>query len=142
MRVDYPQRIAETVNELAALEKRLRGEAVCDRVKMLRLLKSGAYASRRPLAPVLGYSERQLQRWWKAYEKGGLSALLDEKPVGGSQERVTPEVVAGLQRERAAGRLPRLKDVQAYLQQRHGIAYHSLQGVADMLQRHRIGTES
>jgi hypothetical protein len=42
------------------------GEAApgpADRVKLLRLLKSRTVHSLRSAAPLLGYSERQLQRW-------------------------------------------------------------------------------
>jgi len=43
---------------------------------MLRLLKSGRYRSQAQLAPVLGYSDRTLRRWWQSYQQHGLSGLL------------------------------------------------------------------
>ena len=63
---------------------------------MLRLLKEGTCRSRRQLAGVLGYSERQLKRWFDAYRAGGLEALLERKAPGGRAEAVTPEAWAGL----------------------------------------------
>lgn len=138
MRTHYPNQIRESEEELERLERSLRGQALCDRVKMLRLLKSGAYESRRTLAPTLGYSERQLQRWWKTYKKGGIDALLDEKAVGGSTERVTDEAWAALKNEMGNGNIKQLKEAQAYLEERFGIEYTSLQGLSDMIKRRSI----
>ena len=57
-------------------ERRLRRSAVADRVKMLRLLKSGRYRSQSQLAPLLGHSDRTLRRWWQLYQQQGLVGLL------------------------------------------------------------------
>ena len=66
MWIDYGVRIAETADELRARERVVRGQRAADRVKLLRLLKSGAARSVRQAAAMLGYSERQAQRWWGA----------------------------------------------------------------------------
>ncbi len=138
MRTHYPEQIRESVEDLEQLEKSLRGQALCDRVKMLRLLKSGAYDSRRTLAPTLGYSERQLQRWWKIYKRGGLDALLEEKQVGGSTERVTDEAWRALSAEMRSGHIKQLKEAQAFLLEHFDIEYQSLQGLSDMIKRRSI----
>ncbi len=138
MRTHYPDQIRESEEELEQLEKSLRGQAVCDRVKMLRLLKNQAYDSRRTLAPVLGYSERQLQRWWKLYKKGGLERLLEEKPVGGSEERITDEAWLALKKAMHQGIVKQLNEAQAYLQDHFDIEYQSLQGLSDMIKRRTI----
>jgi transposase len=104
---------------------------------MLRLLKTGAYRSRRALADVLGYSERQLHRWFVAYREGGLGAMLAYGTPAGAAERVTAEAWAGLEAEMAAGRIGRLKDAQAYLADHHGIAY-SVGGLSDLFQRRKV----
>jgi Helix-turn-helix domain len=72
----YPEMIAESYEELLKREKRLRGSPLESRIKMLRLLKGGAYRSQLQLTEVLGYSSRQLGRWWKTYRRDGLDALL------------------------------------------------------------------
>ncbi len=138
MRTHYREQVKETEEELERLERRLRGQALCDRVKMLRLLKSGAYESRRTLAPTLGYSERQLQRWWKMYKKGGIAELLEQKAVGGSTERVTDEAWRALKNEMRTGAIKQLKEAQAYLEEHFGIEYGSLQGLSDMIKRRSI----
>ena len=138
MRTHYPDQIRESIDELEQLERSLRGHALCDRVKMLRLLKCGAYDSRRTLAPTLGYSERQLQRWWKLYKKGGMNALMEEKPVGGSTERITDEAWAALSRAMRSGEVKQLKEAQAFLSDYFDIEYASLQGLSDMIKRRTI----
>ena len=138
MRTHYREQIKESEQELEHLERSLRGQALCDRVKMLRLLKSGAYDNRRTLAPTLGYSERQLQRWWKLYKKAGIDGLLEEKAVGGSTERVNDAAWQGLRLVMRSGHIKQLKEAQAYLTERFGIEYSSLQGLSDMIKRRSI----
>lgn len=82
MWINYNVMISETERELVALERKLRGRRTAVRVRMLRLLKSGQIKSLRACAPLLGYSFRQLTRWWKQYKEGGLDAMLEEKPLG------------------------------------------------------------
>lgn len=138
MRTHYPDQIRETPEELEQLERSLRGQAVCDRVKMLRLLKTGHYDSRRTLAPVLGYSERQLQRWWKRYKKAGVDGLIEEKPVGGSNERMTDKAWDALKDAMRSGDVMQLKEAQAFLIDHFNIEYQSLQGLSDMIKRRCI----
>lgn len=138
MHTHYPEQIRESEEYLERLERSLRGQAVCDRVKMLRLLKSQAYDSRRTLAPVLGYSERQLQRWWKIYKRGGMEELIEEKAVGGSTERITDAAWASLSAAMRSGHVKQLKEAQAFLLDRFDIEYQSLQGLSDMIKRRTI----
>jgi hypothetical protein len=77
---------------------------------MLRLLKDGTYQSRRKLASVLGYSERQLGRWFDAYRSGWLEALLNRDAPGGRSAKATPEAWAGLVEEMKAGQVARPED--------------------------------
>ena len=136
MWIDYSMSIAETVAELQARERAMRGRRAADRVKLLRLLKSGAARSVRQAAATLGYSERQAQRWWARYARGGLAAVLDIGRPGGSRERITPEAWADLSARMRAGAIGRLKDAQAYLQEHWGIAY-CLDGLSKLFIRRK-----
>lgn len=82
MWINYQEIIDETEKELSSLERKLRGRRTAVRIRMLRLLKSGRVKSLRACAPLIGYSFRQLTRWWKQYKEGGLELLLEEKPLG------------------------------------------------------------
>ena len=63
---------------------------------------------------MLGYSERQLKRWFDAYREGGIDGLLDRGTPGGSTERMTPEAWADLDRKMIEGQIPRLEDARRY----------------------------
>jgi transposase len=132
----YDDLIAESADDLLRLERQHRRSPVAARLKMLRLLKSGAYRSRRALASVLGYSERQLHRWFETYREEGLEAVVHYETSRGSRERITPDAWNALEAEMKAGRIGRLKDAQQYLADEHGIAY-SLDGLSGLFQRRK-----
>ena len=136
MWIDYSMSITESVAALQARERAVRGQRATDRVKLLRLLKSGAARSVRQAAAMLGYSERQAQRWWTCYAGGGLAALLEVGRPGGSQERITPEAWADLSAQMRAGAIGRLKDAQAYLHEHWGIDY-CLDGISKLFIRRK-----
>jgi transposase len=136
MYLHYADLIRESAEELARLERAYRGSPVADRLQMLRLLKAGTSRSRRTLSSLLGYSERQLQRWFDTYRKGGLGALLVYERPSGASERITAEAWAALEGEMKVGRVARLRDAQRLLEERFGIAY-SIGGLSDLFQRHK-----
>jgi transposase len=137
MWIDYEAQIPQSPTALRTMERRLRGRPTADRVKLLRLLKTRTFRSLRGAAPMLGYSERQLQRWWATYTAGGLDALLQRPARRGRQAQVSDEAWAALAGEMQAGRVARLKDAQRYLRERWGIDYRSLNGVSRLFIRHK-----
>ena len=105
--IDYPNVITESPKLLHELEKRHRYTHLFQRVRMLRLLKSGQCTDLGGAADALGYSRRQCQRWWGAYTEGGLDEMLvsrvDER---GRQEFVTEEAWEELEGVMKEGGLP------------------------------------
>ncbi len=75
MRYKYPDLICESETELITLEHQLAGQRAADRVRMLRLLKSGEAPSLRTCAKLLERSLTQVTRWWKRYQQYSLEAL-------------------------------------------------------------------
>lgn len=138
MHLSYPDLIEESLSALARLERSRRGTPVEVRLRMLRLLKEGRYGSRRSLAPVLGYSERQLKRWFDAYREGGIGGLLDRGTPGGSTERMTPEAWADLDQKMIDGQISRLEDARRYLADQHGIQYANITSISSLFQRHGV----
>ena len=136
MWINYSERMTQSPPTLLAL-KQLRGRPFTDRIKLLRVLKTRTVRSLRAAAPLLGYSERQLQRWWATYLTGGLEALLRWQPHAGRPEQVSAEAWSALAVEMRAGRMARLKAVQCYLREPWGIPYHSLNGVSQPYKRHK-----
>lgn len=135
MYLAYPELIEESPEELAERERQHRASPVSDRLKMLRLLKAGTYRSRRALAVVLGYSERQLDRWFETYREGGLEALLGRGQPGGSSERVTEEAWSGLEEMMKRGEIARLEDARRYLEEEHGIEYAGIGAISALFGR-------
>ena len=139
MWIDYNAAITESVEELANLEKRYRGSLFEDRIRMLRLLKSGFSRSQRGLTDVLGYNERHLRVWWKEYREQGLNGLLVKSKRGGSKERITEEALAGLKQEfhRRDGMIS-LEEARCYLIERWGIHYKGITSISMLFKRHKI----
>ena len=139
MWIDYADKITESASELRALEKKRSAErSVADRLKMLRLLKSEKCRSRSQVADVLGYSERQLGRWFDTYRSGGLEALCRTEKPGGKDERVTEEAWEALCEQMKAGEIARLKDAQTFLQEEFGIEYESESGISRLFKRRGV----
>ena len=70
-------------------------------------------------------------------ESAPSATMLAAPPRGGRRERITAEAWAGLETELRAGRVARLKEAQAYLRDRHGIAY-SLDAVSRLFKRRKV----
>jgi transposase len=138
VRTDYALAIAEDEAVLRREERRVRGRPTAVRVQALRLLKGGAARTLGVCAELVGHSPRQVARWWAAYRHGGLGALLREPPRPGKPPRLTSEALAGLEAAMAEGRIATLRDAQAYLAERHGVVYASLNGVWAQLRKHKI----
>lgn len=67
MRTDYPAVITESIEELTQQEQTRRGQRQQTRLRMLVLLKSGAATSLAQCGQLIGYSRRQVSRWWTGY---------------------------------------------------------------------------
>jgi transposase len=134
---NYPEMITESSEDLLEQEKSLRGSPLESRVKMLRLLKSGQYHSRRSLADALGYSQRQLGRWWKTYQHGGLDALLEFHRPPGKQEYITEEALRALEEQMKQGNIARLEECRLFLAENYNIHYEGVSGLSRLLDRHQ-----
>jgi transposase len=139
MWINYQATISETIEELAELERRHRGSMVEDRVRMLRLLKSGHSRSQLGLRGILGFSDRQFRRWWQAYRKRGMAGLLSRSSPGGSKERVSHEALEDLKLEIIRRRgLTKLEDAKQYLEERWGVKYKGVSSLSALFKRHKI----
>jgi transposase len=128
-RIHYPEVITESAEELVALERDLRGQRTQSRVGMLRLLKTRQACSLVAVAPLVGYGERTVNRWWKTYQTGGIAGLLKHTPHRGPTSRLTEEAWEDLEAAMTRGEIATLRDAQRYLTDQHDITYHSLHGV-------------
>src|SRR5215207_5811343 len=138
-KIRYPQVIEEEPHELEKLEKHHRYTHLFQRVRMLRLLKSGECSNLAEAADALGYSWRQCQRWFASYKQGGLQELLksrvDER--GCQEELVTPEAFEELQEAMKKGEIATIGQAHRFLSER-GIEYSQPDGVGQLLRRHKV----
>lgn len=137
MRTDYQRAITESEQELRQRERELRGQAKQARVRMLWLLRSGQATSLPKCVPLVGYSLRQLTRWWGRYRESGLEGLLTDKPRPGKVSKLTDEAYEGLCEQMRAGRIATLKDARRYLSEEWSIEYGSLGGLWWTLHKRR-----
>lgn len=138
MWIDSPTRIAHPEDELVALERRLRHQPTADRVKLLRLLKTGTVRSLRAAAPLLGSSERHVQRWWHTSTTQGLAARCQPASPPGAPERVSAEALTALKTAMEEGQIARLREAQAFLRDQCSVISTSLNGVSQLFKRHKI----
>ena len=134
--IDYPNVITETPEQLRKLEKHHRYTHLFQRVRMLRLLKSGQCRNLGEAADALGYSRRQCQRWWDAYTGGGASGLLVSRVAErGRQELVTDQAWEELEEAMKEGKIATYTGAHAFLCER-GIEYSGPDSVGGLF-RHR-----
>ena len=138
MRIKYPQAIQESEEELTRLEQGLRGQKRADRVRVLRLLKSGAVKSLKDCAPLVGYSVIQLTRWWERYRAEGLAGMLKQhKPVG-KASRMTPQAWAGLMQAMRAGHIATMQEARNYLDREWGIRSKNGKSLWWLFKKYRV----
>src|ERR671910_2309446 len=136
--IDYPNVITESPEELKELEKHHRYTHLFQRVRMLRLLKSGECSNLGEAADALGYSWRQCRRWFASYREGGLEELLKSRvEERGRQESVTPEAFEELQDAMKRGEIATISQAHRFLSDR-GIEYSHPDGVGQLLRRRKV----
>jgi transposase len=138
MHVAYRRVITESVAELCDREQCVRGTAALPRVQMLRLLKSGEATTVPQVATLVGYSPRQIQRWWQTYRTAGLAGLSRVYHPAGKPAQLTEEAWAGLQVELEAGRIGGQEEARRYLAETWGVSYKSIHGISYQFKRRKV----
>jgi transposase len=135
----YTQVITEELDDLKELEKYHRYTHLFQRVRMLRLLKSGECSNLGEAAQALGYSWRQCQRWFASYQEGGIEELLKSRlSERGRQELVTEEAFEDLEEAMKRGEIATISEADGFLRERHGIEYAHPDGVGQLLRRRKV----
>ena len=138
MHLNYQEIIQESEAELSKLEKRHRYTHLTQRVKMLRLLKSGRCENLGEVTKELNYSFRQCHRWLNAYRSGGLAELLENRvSERGRREWDNAEAWQVLQKALEKGEIATYKQAQTLLAE-HDVHYKDETGVLRLFKRHHI----
>ncbi len=137
-KIDYPRVIGEDQEELEKLEKQHRYTHLFQRVRMLRLLKSGECPNLGEAARALGYSWRQCQRWFATYREGALGELLKSRvDERGRQELVSAEAWEELEEAMKRGEIATISQAHEFLSER-GIEYSHPDSVGQLLRRRKV----
>jgi transposase len=96
MKVNYPERIEDTVTELKIIMSQQRTITNRQKVQPLYLLKSGLSPSITDVAELVGVHRITVLRLFKQYSEGGLSLLLKRGQSTGRPRAISSEIIAGI----------------------------------------------
>lgn len=134
--MDYPHLISESEEELARLEKSQLQALLRDRLRFVRLLKSGQASSQGQAGQFIGLQERQSQRLWQLYRQQGLKGLL-AYPYQGSFGKLSSQQLSRLRTYLKGDSVQTLADAQAYLADSCSVHY-TIGGVSMLFKRLKI----
>jgi transposase len=135
---EYPAVIAESVAVLQERETAARGTPAAPRMQLLRLLKSGAATTLPQAAALVGFSPRQVERWWQTYRTAGLAALARVYHPAGKRAQLTEDAWNGLVSELEAGRIVGQEDARRYLAETWGVAYRSVNAISHQFKKRKV----
>lgn len=134
--LNYQEAIKESAESLLELENQQTKAFIRDRIRFLRLLKSGECSSQQIAGMHIGISLRESQRVWKQYKDGGLKALM-YYPYQGQPIRLSDWQVQQLVQALSSNQMKFLHQARDYIKQQFNIQY-SLSGVHYILKRLNI----
>lgn len=120
--INYADKIQESVEDLYVLERKAGAAIVRDRLRFLRLLKSGTAATPPAAGAVVSYKKAWSYQLWKRYAAKGLSAL-SEYPFKGTAPRLNHEQQQQFKASVATDNISTLADAVALLKEQSGISY-------------------
>jgi len=121
--LSYKERIKESTIDLKKIEKEQTESTLRDRVRFLRLLKSGEAKTQKEASEKLGISERQGQRNWSKYKKIGLSGLIKPWNKGGGQIKLEEEKYEELKKDLLEKEIQFLHEAVEHVEEKYGKKY-------------------
>jgi transposase len=119
--IKYCEEIKESEAALLAVERAQSRSKLRDRVRLLRLLKSGSSRSLKQASDWLGLSASQTRQLYDKYRRGGLTELLAWRQGGNHQKLSSAQKALLIQRSKAG--FISQQAVADYLQQTFGATY-------------------
>jgi transposase len=111
--LNYSKAIKESAAHLLEVERSQKKALLRDRVRFVRLLKSGECSSQKKAGERIGLSLRESQRVWACYRNGGLAALLDY-PFKGKPRRLSKEQSEALERGLVKDQIQTLREARDF----------------------------
>jgi transposase len=134
--LDYCKAIKESEQQLLQLERRQTKALLRDRMRFLRLLKSGACTSQAQAGKAIGLGLRGAEKLWKKYMQEGIKALL-LYPYQGRKEKISEAQKQQLKAELAKDQSQSLAQVGQYVEEQCGVHY-TTPGIYYMLKRLKV----
>ena len=132
-KLDYFKAIHESEKKLLELERKQTKALLRDRMRFLRLLKSGQCGTQAQAAKIIGISLGGAEKLWRMYRINGLPALLDY-PFKGKREKIDVYTKLMLLDELSEDERLNTKQVVEYIKEKSGINY-SKSGIHYLLKR-------
>jgi len=134
--MNYQETITESREHLLKLERATKDFKARDRVRFLRLLKTGKAATQKEAGALIGLQVRQSQRLWKQYRETGLRAMARSNYTGGAA-KLNKEQQAQFVERLKQDDIWRLEQARLFLQQECGVSY-TVGGVSVLCRRLKI----
>lgn len=134
--LDYQKVIKETESVLQRLEKGQASALLRDRMRFLRLLRSGECQSLAEAGKQIGLKRRASEKLWRKYREQGAQGLLDY-PFKGYTGKLSCEQQQQLQRELHSARFQSLDEGCQYVEKTFGIHY-TTPGIRYVFQRLKV----
>jgi transposase len=120
--LDYGKAIKESEQELLLLERRQGSSLLRDRMRFLRLLKSGECPSQAKAGRQIGLGLRGAEKLWKKYRQEGIEGLLSY-PYQGTKGKLTDKQAQQLCRELQRDDTATLQQACGYVEEKFGVSY-------------------
>lgn len=132
----YQEIITESAEYLLKLERQIKDLKARDRVRFVRLLKSGEAATQREAGALIGLQVRQSQRLWRQYRETGLSAMAQSNYAGGTSKLDQEQQRQFVERLRQDD-IQTLEQARRFLRQECGVEY-TIGGVSAVCGRLKV----
>lgn len=134
--MNYQTEIIESEGDLIKLERLTKDGRARDRVRFIRLLKTGKAITQQQAGVLIGLGIRQSQRLWQRYRQNGIATLAVSNYQGGTAKLNQAE--QGRLKERLKkDDICSLEQAQNYLEQEFGISY-TRGGVSYLFKRLKV----
>jgi len=134
--LDYQKVIKEREATLRSLEKAQTKALLRDRMRFLRLLKSGECSSVAAAGRYIGLKLRASEKLWRKYRQEGLAGLVDY-PFKGYSGKLTEEQQDTLEQELCSGSFRSLAESCRYVEQTFETHY-TLSGMHYVFERLKV----
>lgn len=134
--IDYGKAISESVKLLLEREREQSKAFLRDRIRFLKLLKSGRCSTLKQAGQLISLSQRSSQRLWQLYQQGGLEAVLSY-PYQGKPCRLSKEQMEQLKDYLSQDGVQFLHEAKTYMEQRFGLRY-SISGLHRLFKRMKV----